>query len=314
VLSPAVRATVSRRMASVVDAVAPETDATSPRQAMARLATIMPTFTVAEFWLLLATVRAHLPAPAQVRRARRAFELDGAEGTLAYALTGLPRNARAASVEIVSDRTVVDVTGLLPGEVGTDGRGAGRQLIRAWATIPGVLPVTWTSSRRSMRGLGPAEKDALGIPRGFANDDATLLVPHRSRYVLLGTVDLPRAAERIVALGQYSLNETGSVGYGITPLLDPNAYPRQRDSPHRFSWHVAAQRSLTRLAALGDGVEQQYRGWAQMLSAVGLAGPEVTVFPMPNVTGAIDAGATQELSFVQWASVARDIAAVLGVR
>jgi hypothetical protein len=312
-LTPATRAAVRSRIAAVVDAVDPNPVATDPRAATTRLAEVMPAFTVAEFWLLLGTVRGHLPAPAHVRRVRRAYELDGADGALAQVLAGLPRDVRVAPVEIVTDRALVDVTGLLPGEDGTEGRGAGRQLIRAWSTVPGVLPVTWTSSRRSLRGLGAAEYEALGIRRGFI-DDATLLVPHRSRFVLLGTVDLPRAAERLIALGQYSLNETGSVGYGITPLIEPQAYPRQRDSPHRFSWHVAAQRSFTRLAALGDDVEQQYRGWALMLSAIGLTGPEVTTFPLPNVTGAIDSGATQDLSFVQWASLARDIGAVLGVR
>lgn len=251
-------------------------------------------FVPADFWITLAVVLDRLPVPSEVRRLNRAFQLDGVEGVV--------RNLRSRAAvrgdrrpRIITDVDIVDVSGIAGGSA--HGSEFARRLVVGWIA-GGALPVLWTDDGRGMRLLTPLEADALGVPRAAAGS-GEIVVPYRSRYVLAGGVTRPRSAERIIALGLYSENQSGSVGYGLAPLLDPPPIEDRHDGEDRFSWHLAAQRSLERLAVVG-APEREYRGWVQMLAAVGLTGPRIASFDVPS-------------DGEDWSALARVVAAHLGL-
>lgn len=273
-----------------------------------------------ELWLTLAVLHGELPTPSHVRRLRRSRELDGGWGALDQLLEDMPRRRADAGplppVTVVTDRVLLDVTGLLPDDDVAPGRGAGRQLVREWARSERVVPVTWGGSRRWLRELDADERAALGIhrERGRVFGTATTaLVPHRAPYVAAGAVQLPRSAERLIALGEASDNPSGSVGYGLGPLLHADRHPRQ-DGEARFSWHLAAQRSFDRLAVLGAGDVTEYTGWKRMLTAVGRPGPELVGFALPSDGDGLTGTVTAPTATGAWAGLATEIGEVVGIR
>lgn len=268
---PLSRRRVQERIAVAVAAI----DRTAPPPVdPIELAIRMERFSPRELWLVAAVVLQRLPVPAEVRRLRRAFELDGLDGVVRR-FGARSVIVGAAAPTIVSDRAVLDVTGLFDTSVA--GREIGRRLVAGWVA-DGGLAVTWTRDGRALRSLDPSERSELRL----VDDGASYasVIPFRTHYLVLGSVESPRSAERVIALGSYSENGTGSIGYGLAPLLRPGP-PAEREGDRRFSWHLAAQRSLDRLAVVGE-VEHEYRGWVQMLSAVGITGPRIEGFAYPE--------------------------------
>ncbi|WBU37777.1 hypothetical protein [Homoserinibacter sp. YIM 151385] len=289
------------------------------RPALGALLSALEALDESELWLALAVLHAELPTPSQVRRLRRSRELDGGWGALDQLLEDAPRRrgerGAPVPVRVVSDVVLMDVTGLLPGDSVAPGLGAARQLARAWSREAGILPVAWGGSRRRLRELEDEERRAIGLaaPAGrLLGATETALVPHRAAYLLVGAVQLPRSAERIIALGESSANRSGSVGYGLGPLLRAEEHPPQKGEA-RFSWHLAAQRSLERLVVLGDGDTREYEGWRRMLSAVGRPGPELHGFALPADAAGVAGSITAPGSSAAWLALAGDAGAVLGL-
>jgi len=250
-------------------------------------------FALHDFWITFVLVLDRFPVPMEVRRLSRSFQLDGVPGVVER-LRSRTAIRGDEPTTVVSDVDLIDVTGVADGSA--HGAEVGRRLVSAWAGD--ALPVVWNADGRVLRTLTVDEAVALGVPTPA--EPGRPVVPYRSRYVIVGAVTHPRSAERVVALGIYSQNETGSVGYGLEPLLDPVPIEIRHDAEDRFSWHLAGQRSLERLAVVG-APEREYRGWVQMLAAVGLQGPRIEAFELPQDD---DEG---------WAALARVVGAQLGL-
>jgi hypothetical protein len=304
-LTPAAREAARERIATVLR--------TTGRPASGKpiddLVTAFESFDRAEFWLALAVLHGELPVASELRRIRRLRELDGAWAALGRTLRLAASGRHYPTVTVVgAETTLLDVTGLLPEHAAHEGRGIARTIAREWGAIDGVVPVTWTAGGRSLRALTPAEASSIGLPAPHF-DSALVLVPHDSAYVLIGTVDKPRSSECLIALGQVSRNATSSVGYGLRPLVSSQAYTRQ-EGEERFSWHVAAQRSFAHLAVVGDAVIEHYRGWEQMLPAIGLTGPVLHDVPLPaRTSGAVD----PERERSEWQALSRTVGSLIGI-
>ena len=271
------------------------------------LARVIGSWDSAGLWLAAAVIRGALPLSSAVRRVRRVMELDGPWAAIDALLTldgdSWRRGDPVPSVSIVGKDTVLlDVTGLLLDDEPQEGRGAGRKLAREWSQYSGVELVTWADDTRNLRAINAAEASIIGVNEPSI-DSNEALVPHGSTYVLVGIVDRPRLSERIIALGAISGNTTGSVGYGLGPLIDSQAYKRP-EGDRRFAWHLAAQRSLEQLAILGGHeIADHYRGWEIMLPALGLEGPQLHEFALPGDAPAVDS----------WSELARTVGSSIGI-
>lgn len=291
-----------------IDRALQVTGATVARSPLSDFARAISHFDPAELWFATAAVRGELPTAADLRRTRRILELDGPWAAIERIVAHRPPSANPV---VVTDENavVLDVTGLLPGNEMHDGLGVGRQLVRHWAESPAVVPVTWHDSHTSLRALTGEEANALGVPAP-RYDTASVIVPWRARYCLVGTVDKPRSSERLIAVGRESNNATSSIGYGLNPLVSVEAYVRQ-EKEERFSWHVAAQRSFDDLVVVGGGVFEHYLGLEQMLPAIGVTGPKLHNVSLPtSTTGSTGVTVTTE----GWKRMAHTVGSLIGIQ
>jgi len=305
VLTPSARAAARERVNTVLTTLGSPTTG----KPLDDLAAAFEHYDRAELWLALAVLHGQLPAPSELRRIRRLRELDGAWAALNRTLRLASSGGRYPTVTVVgADTTLLDVTGLLPADAALEGRGVARRLAREWSAVSSVVPVTWGPARLSLRALTADEASSIGLVAPTLNA-ADVLVPHDSTYVLVGTVDKPRSSECLIALGQSSRNATSSVGYGLGQLVGVQAYARQ-EQEERFSWHVAAQRSFQHLAVVGDNVIEHYRGWEQMLPAIGLTGPQLHEIPLPQLSSGVSDPAAE---IAEWQQLARTVGSVIGI-
>jgi hypothetical protein len=301
-LAPAARGALARRIRSILLELEPQS---SGNGGLSALAAALPGRSTAELWLVLSAFHAQLPRPTEVRRLRRILEIDSGWDAVSHLVASMPSRFdprfRPGELVLTAGASYVDVTGLIPGKASGEGRGVGRRLLREWAADQAFVPVTWTTDGRMLRGLSPEERGALGLDTTGADLSTSVIVPNGGSYILLGIADLPRHAERLIALGQYSAAHTATVGYGLGPILHAEDYP-VTDGSERFTWHLAAQRSMGTLVSVGEGIDVQYRGWRRMLSAVGIIGPELVALDIPQ--SGEDA----------WTRFARDCADALALR
>jgi len=299
-LTPAARRAARERVLTVLET----TGRPSTGRALDDLAAAFATFDRSELWLALAVLHGELPAASELRRIRRLTELDGPWAALQRTLTLAATGGSYPLVRVIGPgTTLLDVTGVQAG-ASTNGGEVAQRLASEWATAPGVVPVTWTASRKALRALTPQESIELGYPAPSLSAEE-ILVPHNAAYVLVGTADKPRSSECLIALGQSSDNATASIGFGLGPLIGPEAYRRQ-EAEERFSWHVAAQRSFGTLVVVGSGIMEHYRGWERMLPAVGFAGPKLIEFA---VTPAADEAQTPN----DWPAISHSVGSAIGI-
>lgn len=304
-LAPAVRSGLASRVDALLPRLAPSGGQSGRGQTgsgLAALAATLPGRDTAELWLTYSVVSARFPRPTEVRRLRRLLELDGGWAAIASLLHGLPHRYdprfRPAPVAFATG-LALDVTGLAAPGVNDEGREAGRRLLREWGDRV-TLPVVWAADGRTLRGLSAEECDALDLAVPAVSLAGSVVIPSAG-YALLGTADLPRNAERLIALGQYAGFPTASVGYGIGPLVHGERYATT-EGAERFTWHLAAQRSFERLVAVGADTPRQYSGWKRMLTAVGIPGPDIIPIALPA-----------EPSDPAWRHFADDCATAIGL-
>jgi len=319
-LFPAYRRAVDHRLASLLAELEQAVPGGAPRKAgLEQLADALPGLAVPELWLVLATLHGEMPRPTQVRRLRRIMELDTAWDAIVFLLRTLPDRrdprARPSAVAISAGVTHVDVTGLFTDDNVVAGRDSGRQILREWSRSRSFVPITWDDEGRGWRAITVDERRDLGLEvvPGTNALESVVLVPHAGTYILLGTVDEPRAAERLIGFGQYAGQASGTVGYGIDQLVAPEDH-EEREGTSRFTWYLAAQRSADVLVAVGDGAASQYRGWLRMLSAVGVVGPSIVTVARPEEptdTGVITLPGSRNSA---WKRCADDSAAALNLQ
>jgi hypothetical protein len=286
-IAPAVRAGLAERVAVLVNRLDPSSGGRSGLPALARILSAMPVIedrAPSALWLVLSAVLGDFPRPTEVRRFRRLLELDGGWAAIDSLLRELPHRHdprfRPPSLAFEDDVVCVDVTALVTPGINNEGRAIGLRLLRDWSTAGRMFrPVLWSENSRHLRGLDVEEITELGLDPFSARGADEMVIPFAG-YVLLGTVDLPKSAERLIGLGQYAGIATASIGYGIGPLVHGENYART-EGAERFTWHLAAQRSFDTVVAVGDDTEIQYRGWKRMLFAVGIDGPEIVSVTLP---------------------------------
>ena len=233
-------------------------------------------------WLTMAVLHAEIPPAGAVRAAHRRVELEGSSAVLAEIEAGIPRATLGQPVRVVRDATLVDVHQLLRSPFTTGIQRVTQETVRRWDRDHKILLVAWTDGFHALRTAEPVERArALGLPPARDEDlpPGTVVVPWRAHYLLPEVaLDLDRTV-RIQSLAMHSRSATAGVVYDLVPVTASET--TETNVPSDFSHQLAAVRHLDRVAAISEATRIEYDGWRMMLSAAGIAGPEVATIPLP---------------------------------
>lgn len=241
----------------------------------------------ADVWLTLAVLRAELPLDAHVVAHARAVRLDGPlaafRDVLRPSVNPLERRRQLRRVEVVEDAVLVDLAHTSRSALATGIQRVARQTARRWAAEHDVTFVGWTADESALRRLTD-EEVATGLhgrqgPDGRAQASATVLVPHRSTYVLPELAVEPRRTQRLLALALRSGCRTGAIGFDCVPLSTAETIGAGMGSA--FAGNLAAVRHFDTVVAISHAAATEYRGWRRMLAGTGLAGPRIEVASLP---------------------------------
>lgn len=303
----AIRAGVlEARLRLVLDALGlPE--ASSPADLRSAVSTALESEGADAVWLTLAVLRAELPEPGEVQALTRRIRPDGADVVLDTIASGASDGRLHHRVNVVRDRTLVDIHQLLRTPFTTGIQRVTRETVARWARDHTVSPIAWTQDFHALRPVGSEEfadsvrgtaldPGDLSIPSEptSADDDGadgSLLVPWRCTYLLPElALDPPRTA-RTQALAIYSRCRTGAIAHDLVPITF--ATTTDQGVPADFARQLAAVRHFDRLAAISEATRTEYEGWRVMTSAIGVAGPDVVTVELPGEAGASNPVAEQ---------------------
>lgn len=299
--SAEVRAAWARRLAGVATAlgrsVADLGPAPSMRELEAALGRVVRLTDRGEVWLALAAVSGRLPLDKTVTSVCRAAEFAGARPLLAALSEGTRSTTVHRRVEIVSDAVVVDVHETAHTVLATGIQRVARESARRWAAEHDLRMVAWIDDFEAMRALtgeelarmsgGAAPHDAPATP-----EDAPIVVPWHSTYVLPELVADRRRNQRLLALARHTSNRTGVIGFDCIPITSGDT--SDAGVPDFFADHLATVRHFDRITTISDASGGEYSGWRTMLGAIGASGPDITPILLPAEAPPVDADTIEQ--------------------
>lgn len=242
-------------------------------------------------WLVLTAFRAAYPRTEDVREYLRLLELltpdELAISMLARTLVENWSSRRRRRVRVLSDAVVIDVNTCAKTERHTGIQRVVRESVPRWAAAhPDVVPLAWTADHEGLRTLTPVEHDRVmawneqrhvGRREEPANDQE-VVVPWRC-HVVLPEVPMPELCPQLSCLAMLSGNTVSAIGYDAIPILSADIRPPHE--PDNYVRYLTVVKHCTRVAAISISAALEFRGFSQMLSAEGLAGPEVAEVVLP---------------------------------
>lgn len=260
-----------------------------------RVADLLVDGDLSRCWLTLSVLGAALPLPQDVERFARSVRTDGAPAALATLLarrsTFAGRTAHLR-VEVVSD-VVVDVHSTVTHARATGIQRVTRETVSRWQTERPLRLVAWRAGLDGLRDIGSSERhlvDPVTAPAAMAGqhgdpDDlpTTVVVPWRGTYLLPELALEPDRTARLRALALWSGCATGAIGFDCVPITSSETTDAMISE--YFAQNLAALRHFSAVVAISDAAAAEYRGWARMLSSIGLPGPAVHAVALPESAG-----------------------------
>lgn len=252
-----------------------------------------------ELWLLLTALSATLPDPDELMAARRARDLHTLEDYGSWLLEAAyhaasSRAALDAEMDVVVG-TVVDVDFTARHRLHTGIQRVVRETVPRWARDHDVTLVAWTDEGGAMRLLHAEELDRVlrwhELTDPGADDDGTqqrrhrLVVPWRAN-LLLPENPPPEHCSMLAAVAMYSGNRVAVIGHDCIPVISPELI--HTGLPDRFTRYLETVKYAQRVVGVSASAAREFRGFAQMVAAQGLPGPEVAVCPLPVETPPAD--------------------------
>ncbi|MEP6799230.1 MAG: glycosyltransferase family 1 protein [Lapillicoccus sp.] len=248
-----------------------------------------------EHWMLLTAVSGAFPLPAQVEQLARDVALQLPHVVVAGLLGQFLDDPGSARLEwrlrVVADAVVVDVDYCAQHDTHTGIQRVVRETLPRWARDHRIVPVANVTSRTVYRSLTDRETarvlefgSTLPAPVGDESEDVEpeLIVPWRTTVVWPEVVD-PHACTRLAALAQYSGNTVGLVAYDMIPILSTELRPFGESGI--FARFLSAVKYADRVAGISSSAMEEFQGFADMLGAQGLPGPQVVEIELPEDIG-----------------------------
>jgi glycosyltransferase involved in cell wall biosynthesis len=284
-LDPDVVAAWCRRvpvLAAALDTAAevPQASPSAVRHAVERIVDVRDP---SQVWLALAVLSAVLPDDTTVIETSRVSESHPSALVDRLTLLTTPESARRR-VRVESGSTVVDVAHTASTTLMTGIQRVARESTRRWLAKD-VVAVAWTSGLDAIRELTPVEHDRIvravaAEESDEAQDEAVVVVPWRTTYVLPElAIDQPRT-ERLRALARFSRSSFTAIGFDLIPLTTGET--TAPGMPGAFAGTMTAMRHGARVAPISRAAAVEYRGWRTMLGATGLTGPDIEPVLLPT--------------------------------
>lgn len=240
-------------------------------------------------WLVLTCVTGAFPDVATVLELARRLELAHTEQVESWLLgeaVGALRTGRPdLHAVVVTEGTVVDVDFCARYETHTGIQRVVRETVPRWAGAHDLVLTAWVDSYDAMRSLAPRE-DARVLHHGREVDvrledelayRPRLVIPWRS-LVVLPDVPNTAASDVLAALGRFSGNRVGMIGYDLIPITSAELRP-EVDAIASAQYLTVVKRAH-RVAGISASATAEFRGFVDALAAQGLTGPVIAEVPL----------------------------------
>lgn len=235
-------------------------------------------------WLVLTCVTGAFPDVATVLELARRLELAPTEHVetwlLAEALDRLRTGRPDLHATVVDQGTVVDVDFCARYETHTGIQRVVRETVPRWAAEHDLTLTAWVDSYDAMRSLAPREDARVlhherDVDIALADELAyrpRLVVPWRS-LVVLPDVPNTAASDVLAALGRFSGNRVGMIGYDLIPITSAELRP-DVDAIASAQYLTVVKRAH-RVAGISASATAEFQGFVDAVAAQGLPGPVV---------------------------------------
>lgn len=239
-------------------------------------------------WLILTAITGRFPAVGTVKRVLRSLRLDPPEESenlvLSLALDTAARSRIDLPMKVVT-RPVIDVDTSGRSDYQSGIHRVVRETVSRWVQNHAVELAIWDDSHTVMRTAAPRE---VGRVTRFGGDfiagvddapyEQELIVPWNT-VVVLPDVPLGSPAEVLTGIAQCSGNQLTAIGYDLIPITSAETRP-VHEAVAAGEWLVPLK-SASRIAGISSSATAEFRGFARMLAAQGLPGPEVEEVRLP---------------------------------
>ena len=236
-------------------------------------------------WLALSALACSLPSAEDVGEARYRAETSTPDRVamwmLDYASARLTRATERYTLRVVSN--LVFVVSALPEEAGAlpDIDRVAQAVMTCWMGRSEVLRVDWAPGCGGWIALPvsamPATTSLYSLPPFSPKE---ILIPWHTTVVALGIPPV-ETCESMAAAAQFSGSTFVAVVDDCFPAASAGLLPDATVT--HVAKYLSALKHFKRLVATSEASAADYRGFTSALPAQGIAGPDVTVCPLPTV-------------------------------
>jgi glycosyltransferase involved in cell wall biosynthesis len=243
----------------------------------------------AEAWLLICGVTTVFPTESLVLDFIRELEVGTATSATSWllhrSLVPVQNGGQLnREIEIIERGVIIDVDYSARNEHNSGIQRVVRNTVNHWARDHEVTLVAWGDQMQMWRSLGPDEYArvtdwAAERTESDAADNHRLVLPWRSRIIL---IEVPSAADNclpLAAMASLSGSQVAMVGYDTIPIASAETLPMGM-SDH-FAKYMAIMKHATIVAGISQTAADEFAGFAAMLEAQGLSGPRVVACSLP---------------------------------
>jgi glycosyltransferase involved in cell wall biosynthesis len=271
----------------------------SREQLGASLADVVDVTDRSHVWLALSVLTGVLPDATTVVETSRACEFDGGSSLWDAVVAGTTDRSAAWTVRVVTGEVLVDVALTAETRFTTGIQRVVRETVRRWVRDhgPNTTLVSWTKDFQSLRTLTPPERDRALGHHLEADDDpdarTDVLVPWNATYLLPELGPELNRTTRLAALGEFMPGRTGVIGFDTVPITSSET--TSAGFADYFARNLAAIRRFDVVSTISRAAGDEYGGWRESLSAIGVRGPEIVPvllpveIPEPDAEAAVEA-------------------------
>lgn len=232
-------------------------------------------------YLARAILSARIPTQRQVAADLTALLIDPVSALAAIERDArrAPRRVRRCVVRVVDD-LLVDVTDSATSRFTSGIQRVSRAVLRHWSEVAHFTPVVMTTY--GVLRPATAEESARAGATGIrAHTGRIAFVPLGARLFLPEIATEQHRAGRLASIVQYGCAGSLGIGHDCIPMTTAETAPE--GMPAAFAEYLAGLARFGRVVATSRASEAEFLGWASMLPAAGVAGPEIARVDLPIV-------------------------------
>lgn len=245
----------------------------------------------AALWLTMVGLSTTFPRDDELqeirRRLRTETSADAALHLLDWSFAALADRGNPRATLRITDRVVVDVDFCARHDLHTGIQRVVRETVPIWDRQRAVDIVAWTGGFGGFRTLDHLERERvlrwagpLGRLSVFVPEVTEIVVPWRSTVIVPELTSDSRIAEALASVAKWSGNRVAVIGYDCIPVTSGETRPPGADT--FFGAYLGMVKHAGLVLGISRSATQEFAGFASMLAAQGLKGPEVRECLLPS--------------------------------